>query len=55
MPQFDFYSFSTQVFWVLVSFFIFYFFILKYFLVNFSMLNKIRRLLKNIETFVKKN
>jgi len=27
MPQFDFYSFAPQVFWMLFGFFVFYFFI----------------------------
>ena len=46
MPQFDFFSFSTQVFWILVGFFSFYFFILKFYLVKIAETLKLRRLLK---------
>ena len=42
MPQFDFHSFSVQVFWTLFSFFVFYFVILKNFLSNLSALFKLR-------------
>jgi len=35
MPQFDFYSFSSQNFWFLMLFFFSYFFILFFFLVSF--------------------
>ena len=41
MPQFDFYSFSTQIFWVLFFFVFFYFFILRLYLVVFSQADKI--------------
>ena len=45
MPQFDFYSFSGQNFWVLLTFFLFYFFTVYFYLTNFSemfkMLNKL--------------
>ena len=47
MPQFDFYSFSGQVFWTLLGFSFFYFFILKYYLVSFSEIFKIRQKLYN--------
>jgi hypothetical protein len=47
MPQFDFYSFSGQVFWTLLGFSFFYFFILKYYLVSFSEIFKIRQKLHN--------
>lgn len=43
MPQFDFFAFSTQVFWILVGYFAFYFFILKFFLVNISETIKLRK------------
>lgn len=43
MPQFDFYSFSSQNFWILLSFFIVYFFILYCYLSNFSELLKFRQ------------
>jgi len=43
MPQFDFYSFSGQNFWILLSFFIFYFFISYFYLANFSEVFKIRQ------------
>lgn len=46
MPQFDFFSFSTQVFWILIGFFSFYFFILKYYLVRVAQTLKLRRVLK---------
>jgi len=47
MPQFDFYSFSGQVFWTLLGFSFFYFFILKYYLVPFSEVFKMRQKLFN--------
>jgi len=43
MPQFDFYSFSGQNFWVLLSFFIFYFFTVYFYLTNFSEMFKMRQ------------
>lgn len=46
MPQFDFFSFSTQIFWILIGFFSFYFFILKYYLVKIAQTLKLRRVLK---------
>ena len=42
MPQFDFYSFSGQTFWLLLTFSAFYFFILYFYLSNFSELLKMR-------------
>jgi hypothetical protein len=42
MPQFDFYSFSSQVFWSLFGFLTFYFFILRSYLVHFSTVLKMR-------------
>jgi len=42
MPQFDFYSFSSQVFWSLFGFLSLYFLILRFYLVNFSEVLKIR-------------
>lgn len=48
MPQFDFYSFSTQVFWTLLGFLLFYFFILKYYIVKFAELFKIRQKLYHL-------
>jgi len=42
MPQFDFHSFSVQIFWVLIGFFVFYFTILKDYLSNLALLLKIR-------------
>lgn len=42
MSQFDFYTFSVQVFWTLSGFFIFYFFVLRFYLANFASLFKIR-------------
>jgi len=48
MPQFDFYSFSSQNFWVLLSFLVLYFFILYFYLANFSETIKIRQKLINM-------
>jgi len=42
MPQFDFYSFSTQNFWVLAAFIFLYFFFLYFYLNNFSEVYKMR-------------
>jgi F0F1-type ATP synthase membrane subunit b/b' len=42
MPQFDFYSFSGQNFWVLLTFFLFYFFTVYFYLTNFSEMFKMR-------------
>ena len=42
MPQFDFYSFPSQVFWSLIGFLIFYFLILRFYLVHFSEVLKMR-------------
>ena len=43
MPQFDFYSFSSQCAWVLVSFFLFYLFTLRFYLVQYSEVLKMRK------------
>ena len=43
MPQFDFYSFSSQCSWILISFFLFYFFTLRFYLANYSELLKMRK------------
>lgn len=48
MPQFDFYSFSEQVFLFIITFTIFYFSFLKFYLGNFAKTIKIRLKLKNI-------
>lgn len=42
MPQFDFHSFSVQVFWSLFGFFLFYFTILKEYISNLALLFKLR-------------
>jgi len=42
MPQFDFYSFASQVIWSALGFSLFYSFILKYYLVYFSEIYKMR-------------
>ena len=42
MPQFDFYSFSVQVFWTLSGFFLFYFLFLGDLLAKLSALLKLR-------------
>lgn len=54
MPQFDIFSFSTQVVWTLLGFFSFYFFILKFYLVKIAETLKLRRIL-NIKKLEKKN
>jgi hypothetical protein len=46
MPQFDFFSFSTQVFWTLTGFFVFYFFVLKFYLVKIGQILKLRKIFK---------
>jgi hypothetical protein len=46
MPQFDFYTFITQTFWILSSFFYFYFFFLIKFIVKYSSVLKFREKLK---------
>ena len=51
MPQFDFYSFPSQVFWTITGFLFFYFFILKYYIVKFSELFKMRQKLYNLTKF----
>lgn len=43
MPQFDSYSYSGQVFWTLVGFYLFYFFVLNFYLVQFSEVFKMRQ------------
>ncbi len=49
MPQFDFYSFASQVFWIILGFFLFYFFILKYYLVYFTEIYKMRNKLFQVQ------
>jgi ATP/ADP translocase len=54
MPQFDLYSFSVQVFTVLVSFFFLYFFILRTVLSPFSEAFKLRKkILTTISSYSK--
>lgn len=48
MPQFDFYSFSTQVFYVLLGFTIFHFFILNFIVISYAQVLKLRQKLFNI-------
>jgi F0F1-type ATP synthase membrane subunit b/b' len=43
MPQFDFFTYSSQAFWTLFTFYIFYFFILKFYLVPYIEILKMRR------------
>ena len=43
MPQFDFYSFSGQNFWFLLSFLFFYFFTIFFYLTNYSEMFKMRQ------------
>lgn len=47
MPQFDFYSFSTQVFYVLLGFIFFHFFILNFVVISSSQVLKLRQKLFN--------
>lgn len=47
MPQFDFYSFSTQVFYVLLGFTIFHFYILNFVVISYSQVLKLRQKLFN--------
>lgn len=53
MPQFDFYSFSGQIFWTLAGFYFFYFFGLHFYLTKLSALFKMRQ--KLISTYIKDN
>ena len=48
MPQFDFYSFSGQVFWSLTGFFVFYFFVLRFLISGISQISKIREKFSSI-------
>lgn len=43
MPQFDSYSFSGQIFWTLLGFFVFYFFVLNFYVVHLSEVVKMRQ------------
>ena len=43
MPQFDAYSYSGQIFWTLLGFFLFYFFVLNFYVVHFSEVFKMRQ------------
>lgn len=47
MPQFDFYSFSTQVFYILLGFTIFHFFILNFIVISYAKVLKFRQKLFN--------
>ena len=47
MPQFDFYSFSTQVFYVLLGFTIFHFYVLNFIIISYSKVLKLRQKLFN--------
>jgi len=47
MPQLDIYIISTQIFWLLIKFNIFYFFILKNYIVEISKTFKFRNKLNN--------
>jgi len=48
MPQFDFYSFSTQVYYILLVFAFFHFFILNFLIVSYGQILKLRQKLFNI-------
>lgn len=47
MPQLDIYIISTQIFWLLIKFNIFYFFMLKSYIVEISKTFKFRNKLNN--------
>jgi F0F1-type ATP synthase membrane subunit b/b' len=49
MPQFDFYSFSTQVFWSLAIFFIFYFMVTQIYLPRIAEVLKLREKRKQLK------
>jgi hypothetical protein len=53
MPQFDFYSFSTQVFYVLLGFTFFHFYVLNFIVVSYSQVLKLRQKLFN--TYLNEN
>ena len=50
MPQFDFFSFSGQVFWTLSSFCLFYFIVLRFYLTRLSETLKMRQKLLSFST-----
>ena len=43
MPQFDFYSFATQTFWILAFLGLFYFFVLFFYLSHYAEVLKFRK------------
>ena len=49
MPQFDFYSFSSQVFWSLSGFFVFYFLFLRTYVCSISEALKFRTKLLSLK------
>ncbi len=50
MPQFDFYTFSVQIFWTILSFFTLYFVLLKFLLARVSETLKFRKKLLLLST-----
>jgi len=54
MPQFDFYTFSVQIFWTILSFFTLYFVLLKFLLARVSETLKFRKKLLLLSTQKKK-
>lgn len=48
MPQFDFYAFSTQIFWALIIFFSFYYIFTQVFLSKISEVLKLREKRKKL-------
>lgn len=48
MPQFDFYSFVSQTFWILLFLNFFYFTVLYFYLSNYSAVFKTRKKLSNL-------
>ena len=46
MPQFDFYSFATQTFWILLFLGLFYFFVLFFYLSHYAEVLKFRNYLR---------
>jgi hypothetical protein len=50
MPQFDFYSFFTQTFYILFAFYLFYFVVVYYYLPNLAAIIKFRQKMTSLVT-----
>lgn len=55
MPQFDFFSFFVQLFWLTIGCFTFYLIYTRYIVTNISRILKIREKLKFTSTYVEKD